>query len=219
MSIESLAFWISLVLSLMVFSYLLGDNILFRVAVSIFVGLAAAYTTIVTIQSVIYPAFQPFLDGRWSIFDDETRWLVFLFVATPLAFGSLLLLKPIKSLRPLTNFALAFLIAVGSAAAVVGAVSGTLIPMVSSTSQLNTSGSSVDLLNSIVIVVGVISSLFYFQYRARRDSRGVIARGRITGLIAAIGEGFIIITLGAIYGAAILTSLTILTGQLAMLFG
>jgi hypothetical protein len=219
MSIESIAFWISLVLSLMVFSYLLGDNILFRVAVSIFVGLAAAYTTIVTVQSVIYPAMQPFLDGTWSIFDENTRWSVFLFVATPLVFGTLLLLKPIKSLRPLTNFALAFLIAVGSAAAVVGAVSGTLIPMVTSTARLNITDNPLDLLSSIVIVIGVISSLVYFQYRAQRDSHGVIARGSVTGAIAAIGEGFIVITLGAIYGAAILTSLTILTGQLASLFG
>lgn len=214
MSIESIAFWISLVLSLMVFSYLLGDNILFRIAVSIFVGLAAAYTTIVTVQSVIYPAILPVLDGRWELFSWESGF----FILTPLTFGLLLLFKPVKQLRPLTNFALAFLIAVGSAAAVVGAVSGTLIPIVASTAQLSTSGNALDLFSSILIVIGVISSLIYFQYRAKRDSHGVIARGRITGIVAAIGEGFIVITLGAIYGAAILTSLTILTGQLASLF-
>jgi hypothetical protein len=214
MSMESLGFWISLVLSLMVFSYLLGDNILFRIAVSIFVGLAAAYTVIVTIERVIYPAFQPVLDGQWGLFSGES----IVFVLMPLIFGGLLLVKPIKSLRPLTNFALAFLIAVGSAAAVVGAVSGTLIPMVVSTAQINTA-TALDTISSIVIVVGVISSLFYFQYRAQRDSHGVIARGRIMATVAAIGEGFIVITLGAIYGAAILTSLSILTGQLATLFG
>src|SRR5215510_10387381 len=110
MSMESIAFWISLVLSLMVFSYLLGDNILFRLAVSIFVGLAAAYTTIVTIQSVVYPAFQPFLAGDVPLIS----WDAVFFFWTPLTFGTLLLLKPIKSLRVLTNFALAFLIAIGS---------------------------------------------------------------------------------------------------------
>jgi hypothetical protein len=215
MSMESIAFWVSLILSLMVFSYLLGDNILFRLAVSIFVGLAAANATIVTIQHVIYPAFQPIMNGEWNLFSAESAF----FVLTPLTFGTLLLLKPIKSLRALTNFALAFLIAVGSAAAVVGAVSGTLIPMVVSTAKITVSDNPLDLISSIVIVVGVIASLFYFHYRARRDSHGVIARGPILTTVAAIGEGFIVITLGTIYGAAILSSLTILTGQLANLFG
>ena len=47
---------ISFVLTLVIFSYLLADNFLFRMAVSVFVGLAAAFTTIVTVESVILPA-------------------------------------------------------------------------------------------------------------------------------------------------------------------
>jgi hypothetical protein len=211
MNIDTLGFVISLVLSLMVFSYLLGDNFLFRLAVSIFVGLTAAYTTIVTIQSVIYPAIQPLTDGRWTVYSLESIF----FILTPLALGALLLLKPIRSLRPLSNFALAFLIAVGSAIAVVGAVSGTIIPLVTSTAQISTS-SMMDILSGTVIVVGVLSSLLYFQYAARRNAQGEIKRWYGMGIVAAIGEGFIVITLGAIYGAAILTSLSILTGQLAV---
>lgn len=214
MNLETLGFAVSLVLSLMVFSYLLGDNFLFRLAVSIFVGLAAAYTTIVTIQSVIYPAILPITNGSWGLLS----WEAVFFILTPFGLGTLLLLKPIKSLRPLTNFALAFLIAVGSAVAVVGAVSGTIIPLISSTAQISTA-SMTDIISGVVLVIGVISSLLYFHYRARTDNQGEIKRGRFMGFIAAVGEGFIVITLGAIYGAAILTSLSILTGQLALFLG
>jgi hypothetical protein len=215
MSFETLGFAISLVLSLMVFSYLLGDNFLFRLAVSIFVGLTAAYTTIVTFQSVIYPAMQPFLTQQWGFLDAQT----IAFVYTPATLAGLLLLKPIPQLRPLTNFALAFLIAVGAAVAVVGAVGGTIIPLVTSTGQLNTQGSATDLFSGIVLIVGVATSLFYFQYRAQHNRDGLIQRGPVNRVLAAIGEGFIVVTLGAIYGAAILTSLSILTGQIALLLG
>ena len=49
--------------------------------------------------------------------------------ATAALFGLLLLLKPIASLSWLTNSVLAVLIVVGAATAVVGALTGTLFPL------------------------------------------------------------------------------------------
>lgn len=203
---ETVGFWISLSLTLAIFSYLLGDNALYRLAVSIFVGLVAAFTTRVTVESVLFPL----LEVGDSI----------LFVFLPAAVLTiLLLLKPIRQLRTLTNIALGFLIAVGTAAAVVGAVRGTLIPLIADTAQVNIADDPLTLLSRVVLVVGVITSLLYFNYSAQRTEQGEIERGRIMSVIAPIGQGFIVVTLGALYGAAILTSLTILTGQLDMLFG
>ena len=52
---EQIGLWAGFVLTLMIFSYLLGDNILYRLAVYVFVGLAAGYITVVTWDSVIWP--------------------------------------------------------------------------------------------------------------------------------------------------------------------
>jgi hypothetical protein len=53
----------------------------------------------------------------------------------------------------------------------------------------------------------------------QRGEDGRLHRGRIMRTVAFIGQGFVVVTLGVLYGAAILTSLTILTGQLALFFG
>jgi len=43
------------VLTLLVFSYVLGDNVLYRIAVHVLVGAAAAYIAIVATEGVLYP--------------------------------------------------------------------------------------------------------------------------------------------------------------------
>ncbi|MGB7338828.1 MAG: hypothetical protein WBC91_08060 [Phototrophicaceae bacterium] len=197
---------ISLILTLVIFSYLLDDNPLFRLAVSIFVGLAAAFTVSVTLQSVILPL------TRSS--SGDALILVFSGILT-----LLLLLKPLRSIRVFTNISLGFLIAVGVAVSIIGAISGTLIPIVAQTVSINSSDGAFNLLSSIVIVIGVISTLLYFSYGSQKSVDGQVVRTPLMQVVASIGQGFIVITLGALYGAAILTSLTILTGQLATLFG
>ena len=55
MNPEQIGLWAGLVLSLMVFSYVLGDNVLYRLAIFIFIGLAAGYVAVVTVESVLLP--------------------------------------------------------------------------------------------------------------------------------------------------------------------
>jgi len=192
---------ISLLLTLLVFSYLLGDNILYRLTVAVFVGLAAAFTSIITIQSVIVPLASGFVQDS-----------VVLFIAGVITL--LLLLKPFASLKSITNLGLAVLISVGAAVAVVGALTGTLVPLALQTGQMAPGG----LFDTLVIAVAVITSLLYFQYLAQRQADGLVLRGPVNRILGNIGKGFIAVTLGAIYAAAILTSLSILTGHLSTLF-
>ncbi|QPC83482.1 hypothetical protein G4Y79_03615 [Phototrophicus methaneseepsis] len=191
------------VFTLLIFSYLLGDNFLYRLAISVFVGLAAAFTSIVTFQSVIAPLWQ-----STSGYGETALLIVALLLAI------MLLFKPLQSAASFTNLALAVLIGVGAAVAVVGAVAGTLIPL-----SLSTAGatSSEGLFEGFVIFLGVASSLVYFQYAARRRPDGVVVRGPIIRTIAIVGETFVMLTLGSVYGAAILTSLTVLVERLGFL--
>lgn len=196
---------ISFVLTLLVFSYLLGDNLLYRLALGVFVGLTAAFTSIVLLESVVLP-----------LADGTPGNALLLVIAGLLVL--LLLAKPFARLKALTNLSLALLIAVGAAVALVGAITGTLIPLIRQTTTLNTA-TTADLINGVIVLVGVVSSLLYFQFMARQGADGTIERGRIMQTVSVIGQGFVVVTLGALYGAAILTSLTILTGQLALFFG
>lgn len=214
---------LSFVLTLLVFSYLLGDNILFRIAVAVFVGLTAAFTTIVIFESVFIPLLTSISDDVGQLTSGDridfaqmsgNSWILLISGILALA----LLLKPFAGLKTLTNLALAFLIAVGAAIAVVGALTGTLIPLALATAQPDIE-TVPEIINTVLLVVGVITTLLYFQYLARRNNAGDAERGPLGQGISSIGRVFIAIALGAIYGTAILTSLTILTGHLSELIG
>ena len=185
------------VLTLMVFSYVLGDNLLYRLAVYIFVGTAAAFTTLVIFESVLLPTFR----------DDPLLFLLAALVAF------LLFLRRLAWLSWLTNLGMALVVAVGAAVAMVGAVNGTIIPLTVSTA----SNAGNDILTAIILFIGVSSSLMYFRYAARRTPEGVIQRGQLTQWISVVGKGFIVVTLGAIYATAILTSLTVFTERIGFL--
>ncbi len=204
---EQLGLWIGFVFTLMIFSYVLGDNILYRLAVYVFVGLAAGYITIVTVESVILPWV------RGTILAPESGIGGAIIGIIPFILGLLLLLKTSPRFGRAGNIAIAFIIGVGTAVALVGAITGTLLPLASST------GSSVriDVLNGFLIFLGVASTLIYFQYLARRKPNGEIQRGLLIRFFGGIGQAFIVVTLGAIYAGAILTSLTIFSERIGFI--
>src|SRR5258706_10666551 len=85
------------VLTLMVFSYLLGDNFLYRIAIHIFIGAAAAYTVIVAVESVIVP---------WvtiTLVDPNGGIPQRIYGIIPFLIGFLLLLKLIPTLSRVGN--------------------------------------------------------------------------------------------------------------------
>lgn len=207
MNAEQIGLWAGFIFTLMIFSYILGDNILYRLAVYVFVGLAAGYITIVTVEGVLLPWLRGTLFAPGAGVGEQTLGLV------PVILGLLLLLKGSPRLGPLGNVALALIVGVGTAVALVGAITGTLIPLAAAT------GSSVrlDMLNGFLIFLGVSSTLVYFQYLARRRPGGVAQRGLVVRTVGAVGQGFVVVALGALYAGAILTSLTIFSERVGFI--
>ncbi|MDE2821590.1 MAG: hypothetical protein OXI40_17800 [Chloroflexota bacterium] len=214
---------LSFVLTLMVFSYVLGDlplvGHLYRTAVYIFVGMSAAFATIVAYESVILPYLQDIQNPEtsWTMLGNSADAAIF---ATALLFGLLLLLKPIASLSWLTNSALAVVIVVSAATAVVGGLSGTLIPLVVATAAVP-DGLATDfqaLINTLLVFVGTMTALFYFQWQARRDDGGAPVQSPLSRGIRNFGKIFIVTALGAIYATTMLSALTILAERIGFLF-
>jgi hypothetical protein len=213
---------ISFVLTLMVFSYVLGDipivRSLYRVAVYIFVGMTAAFTIIVTLEGVLWPYLQDIQDSTtsWTVLGNTGDIIIFF---TALLFGLLLLLKSIGRLSWLTNGVFAVIIVVGAAVAVIGALTGTIFPLVRTSTTIPASATTdlVALINVAVIFFGTLTSLLYFQYQAKQDDDGQIKQGAIIRRLRWVGKVFIVTTLGAIYATATLTSLTILTERISFL--
>lgn len=203
-TLELIAGWVSLVLTLMVFSYLLGDNVLYRLALHVLIGVAAAYAAIVAVESVIVPWLDNTLlatsDGR----DNATMTAIRVMGLIPLLPALLLLFKTSSRLAPIGDLGLSFVIGVGLAVAIVGAVAGTIVPLI------REAGASAgeDALDGAVIVIGTITTLIYFQYFAV-ERRGEFRRPAALRALSGIGHVFVMLTLGALYAAAILSSMTV----------
>lgn len=213
----------SFILTLMVFSYLLGDlpfiGSLYRAAVYIFIGMSAAFTLIVSYEGIILPYLQDIQNTgtSWTSLGNSADVVIFI---TGLLFALLLLLKPISALSWLSNSVLAVVIVVGAAAGVLGALTGTLIPLLAATVNLP-ADLSADLgatLDGLLIFIGTLSGLYYFHYQTRRGEDGEEEQSRLGLGFRQLGKFFLVCALGAIYASALLSSLTILTGRIAFLF-
>ena len=213
----------SFVLTLMVFSYLLGDlpfvGNLYRAAVYIFIGMTAAFTLIVSYEGIILPYLQDIQDPgtSWTALGNSADVVIF---CTALLFALLMLLKPIKALTWLTNCALAVVIVVGAAVGVAGALNGTLLPLLVATVQLpaDATANLGALVDSLLVFIGTVSALYYFHYQVRRSDDGGEKQSRLGRGFRHIGKLFLVCALAAIYASMLLTSLTILSERIGFLF-
>ena len=131
--IDLAAGWAGLVLTLMVFSYLLADNFLYRIAVHILVGAAAAFVAITAIEEIIIPWIDFTIVNPSADADETTLSII---GAIPIIVGIFLLLKLIPRYAPLGNLGSSLVIGVGTGIALVGVVLGTILPLVDDTGKV-----------------------------------------------------------------------------------
>lgn len=193
---------VGLALTLMILSYLLGDNPLFRIAMYLFVGVAAGYAVVVAVQSVLIPQLVAPVLALGSQTVDPGQ-------ITLLGFSWLLFLLFLLKLNPanqIGRFPLALLAGVGAAVAVGGAVTGTLLPQAVATAFPIQFGDMGALLTGLIIAAGVAATLLTFHYGVRFDvqgtGRGPVAQAIETG-IAPIGRILIGLTFGVMYAGLI----------------
>lgn len=193
-------------LTLAVFSYLLGDNPFFRIATYLFIGVSAGYAAAVIIYQVLLPQILlPLLQGSTN-----ERLLLL----PPIVLGALLLMKVSPRLQRLGNPAMGYLVGVGAAVAIGGSLLGTLFPQTQATMSIWTPHSGVGLISGGVILLGSISTLAYFHFGARPEE----ARANIVlDILRDIGQFFIALTLGVIFGGVYLAAMAALVERIFFL--
>ncbi len=205
--LDTLAGWVGLVLTLLIFSYLLADNFLYRLAVYLFVGVAAGYAAVVAVEGVLLPWLRGTLLAPGADAGQIALGVI------PLAVGFLLLLKASPRLSRLGNLGLAFLVGVGAAVSLIGTVSGTLLPLAASTGSYL----GANLVDGLILILGTITTLLYFQYLAVRRPDGEVVRPPVLRVAATIGQVFLIIAFASLYAGAIVSSITVFSERLAFL--
>ncbi len=216
------------ILTLMVLSYLVGDNPLFRVAMHLLVGAAAGYAGAIALRNVLRPGLlDPIVAAG---FEGLLSPSVLATVIAPWILVITLMLKASPATSRFGTPAMALLVGVGAAVVVGGAISGTLLPQsLASMRSLNpagvASGETLErLLELVIVLVGTVSTLFYFRFSSRESGQEVplanLAGLSIPGplsLLRSVGSAFIAITFGVMYAGAVAASLIVLAERVQFL--
>jgi hypothetical protein len=211
---NAIGIWIAALLTLAVLSYILGENVLFRIAEHLFVGVAAGYAGALAWNHVLAPRL--FL----LITDPFSYWYYGIFFVL----GLLLLARGVGPLSALGNFPLAVLFGTGAALALGGALAGTLVPQLGATmrslSPADYGGGLLGwafVVDALLLMLGTIATLATFHYAARgRGPLSAIGDGTMR-VLQQVGNKFIVIAFGALFAGALLTFFAVLQSRIAFL--
>ncbi|MGH2536077.1 MAG: hypothetical protein ACRDHL_01645 [Candidatus Promineifilaceae bacterium] len=186
-------------LTLAIFSFVVRDNPFYRLAVHALVGAAAAYAAVVVARDLagrIGASLEGSAPGLAGL-----SWLV------PAALALLLALKLAPQAAHYGNAGLAAVVGVGAAVALVGAISGTLLPLIGAPFGRGVLG--------LLAAALAALALLYFQL-----TLGPSIGGRLAGLPAGAverlrtaGQAVVIVALGALFAGLLSTSLTLLSAR------
>ena len=193
--------WVATGLSLFMYSFLYKDNPFFKLGEHIYVGVSVGYGLVITYYEVmVKKLYVPMVQqGDW--------WLIL-----PTLLGLLVLARFIPALAWLSRISFAFIVGIGSGIAIPRVISslilqqvqGTLKPLVTvgdgGVSWFTFAG-----LNTLLILVGVVSVLFYFFFSI--EHTGVVHR------IARVGIYFLMVSFGAAFGYTVMARMSLLIGR------
>ena len=205
---DTLGIWVSAILTLLVFSYLLGDTPLFRLAQAIFVGVAIGYGLNVAVQWILIPR----LLNKLAV--PSPSWLYFV----PLTLGILLLLKARAAWASAGNISVAFLFGVGAALAIGGALTGALVPAVEATVVTLTPAQNPDtFLSNFLLAFGTLGALLTFRFIANQRRPAARALELAARGWSYFGKWFVLAAFGAIFADTAVSRVSILISRVYFL--
>lgn len=211
---ELITLIIGVALTVMVFSYILGDRLFFGIATHILIGVGAGFLALVLIQKVILPYLILPLTNQAGT--------GFLLALVPLALSILLVMMLFRRGTQAGAIPLAFLGGVLAALAIIGVTRGTLAPQILSMIGRFEPGKLMHeaqpqwsaIVEALMILLGVISVLFAFHHRGQAKAGEVVRPIFLQG-IGSIGQIFIGITFGALFVGLFSTALIALISSLS----
>lgn len=215
--------WVAALLTLCVFSYLYKDNVFYKLAESIIVGVSAGYWIVLSFWEVLVAKVLVKLAPDVARFaflpDTPTDAKADYLYVVPVVLGCLVFCRLVPKIAWLGRWPLAFV--VGTTAGLklilflnadfIQQVRSTILPLV--VFAANESGSRLDWkqsIQNIVMVVSVLSSVTYFYFSV--EHKGLVGR------ISRLGIWVLMISFGASFALTVMGRITLLTMRLQFLF-
>ncbi|QDU51570.1 hypothetical protein [Gimesia panareensis] len=218
---RTIGLWVAAFCTLAIFSFLYGDNPVYKFTESVFVGVSAGYAMVVAFWSEIIPN----LFGK--LFPLEAKEIFFLelkkeemvpnlWYLVPLVMSVLLLLRLSPKGSWLARWPLAFFI--GATAGIrlisyleadfVGQIQNTIMPFI----VFGPDGSwqIVESLKNTIIILGVVSCMVYFFFSIEHEG--------FVKYVSRLGVWFLMVTFGASFAYTVMGRIALLSGRLEFLF-
>ena len=195
---EVFQLWLMAFLTLALFSFLYRDNPIYKVVEHVYAGITVGYQIGLIWNSII-------LQQVWAEVLAEHWWRLI-----PAGLGLLMLCRLSSRLSWLSRTSLAFVMGTTAGIALIAELHGSVLPQMQDTMvPLNGGDGFGATLLSIVVVVGVLSTLVYFYFS--KEHKGAL------GATAKVGVWFIMISFGAHFGYTVMGRVSLLIGRVQFL--
>lgn len=206
---------LAVVLTLAVLSQLAGDNALLRLAQSLLIGTASGYILALVWRTVVFPR------ALLLVREPAQHWHYALFFTL----GILLLGRGLRRTTVLANLPLGVMFGIGASLALGGVLAGTVLPLVGSLITPWASSAAetewplwLALVNACLVVLGTLAVLGLFHITLPQHGPARLLVRVWAGLGKTLGQGLVMLTLGALYAGAIVSFYTLLSSRLAFLY-
>jgi hypothetical protein len=192
--------WVAALGTLAIFSFLYRENGVFRLAEHLLVGVSAGYY-------LVQYAYSGLIKKFWyPLTADHNYWLLFGGVL-----GAMMFLKISPRWRGWGNVPVAFYVATGAGYLIPSVMRSMVLYQVEGTirNPFAEGRTAADAATALVVYVGVISTLVYFYFSARRT--GVVR------YVSRLGVLFLLAGFGATFGYTVMGRITLLIGRFQFL--
>lgn len=184
---------VAALLNLGLWSFLFGNNRVFRLVQSLYVGAAVAHTFVLAYRNTIIPnLWTPLVKGNYLL-------------VIPLIMGLALFSRVSPKYSSISKVPMSFIVGVGAALAIRGGLfSDFAVQIASAMVPLNKAA-------NITMLVGTISTLVYFTFTLRPNA--------VTKPVSKLGRYFMMAAFGAAFGNTVMARMSLLIGRLQFLWG
>ncbi len=193
---QALSTFLAALFTIAVFSFVYGDNPVFRFAEHLFLGLAAAHLTVQGYFNIVDRAWKPLVNKG------DLLSLVVIIL------GLLLMTRYFKQWSWLSRIPMGFMMGVAAALSARRSLDSEFFRQLVATAKMSWNN-----FNNAFYIAAVLLSMSYFLYCYKSDSK----LGNALKLSSRLGQYVMMIAFGASLGSTIMARLSLVIGRLAFL--
>jgi len=204
--------WLAALLTLAIYSFLYGDNPIYKFSEHIFVGVSAAYAAAIAYHQALIPTLlQPLSEGLIQpLLASDVSGIVWTkaTLVIPGILGVLIFGRFFRGYQWLSRWPIAFVMGLGAGLSIPRSIQSLVLKQMHGTMQpvWPLTGGGFD---NLLLIVGVICTLAYFYFSL--PHRGVM------GWLSRVGIWFLMIGFGAGFGNTVMARISLLIGRIQFL--